>query len=345
MRWSGDADLVERTRAALSSGSLATVPGARCEGVEVHVEGAGEGAARVTVRRADQIVRYASHDPASLPSWIESWLLPDAEASPSSARTPDPTAPAPRAASPAPSDPQTGADPDATATEATATEATPEPIGDGEGDGGEPDDEGRVGTAREAAARAGTTAGTQRRRSAGVPWLGSLRLAGDLDSLAPAWVGGEIELAIGLGSSVWVSLAGAGAWSPEQRDTERKAIRVAGRVGYRHRFPIGLLRLGLGAGLVSASARREYDTADGQVVRTDEEAGPFAEVYTGLDLAMGRGWALSIACVLRGHVPDDAFDEGDVPGELRMPLADPSPLPVLAATLQIGLAFGLGDAW
>lgn len=345
IRWSGDAELVDVTRAALTDAALGSLPEARCEGVEVHIQ-RRRGAVRISVRRAEQVVRYATSEPSTVPSWIESWLLPDAE----SPRTPvlgaAPTDAVDRSAGPAePAVLQDAANDEAN--DATDPESAPSEVPRDDRAAHEPDaepsydDRGRTGAALVAADRAGSTAS----RRLGLPVLASVRLGGDLDHVAPAWASGELELAIGFGSGGWLSLAAAGAFSTEQSETIRNALRAAARVGYRHRSQSGLLRLGFGAGVVSARAEREYASPDGQILRDDEEIAPFVEVYTGYELALSGYWALSLAVVLRGILPDDAFDGGDLPGEARLPYADPSPLPVIAITLAAGISFGLGDAW
>ena len=111
--------------------------------------------------------------------------------------------------------------------------------------------------------------------------------------------------------------------------------------GWRQRFDAGLLRVGGGLGIVSASSRRV--NAD-NTVQTDEEAGPYLEAMCGFDAALGDGpWALSFALAGRVHVPDDALEPLDPPGE--MDAADPRPLPTIAVTFEAGISFDAGGPW
>ncbi|MBI2896604.1 MAG: hypothetical protein HYY06_23810 [Deltaproteobacteria bacterium] len=188
--------------------------------------------------------------------------------------------------------------------------------------------------------RGGFSAVASRRdATATIPIRLSLAASLDLDDLAPLWPGGEISLMMAFGPAFWLGIGAAGAWAPEQDDVERRAFRITARGGWRSPFEWGALRLGAGVGIVSASARRELDDDS---MAADDEAGPFVEVGAGLDVGLSRELALTGGIALRAHLPDDLGGEGDGEEENPDELLEPQPLPAVAATLQVGVAYSSG---
>jgi hypothetical protein len=170
-----------------------------------------------------------------------------------------------------------------------------------------------------------------------VPVAFALRLGADLDDNAPWSAAAGLEAAIGFGPVFWLGLAGAGAWSPEQPDTSRLGLRFSGRGGGRIAFDAGVLRIGGGFGVASVSAKRTL--TNGEVIR-DSEAGVFFELANTLELHVAGPLSISIGANLRLHVPDDI---GETP--MADDFVDPEPLPVLAGTLEIGIAIDAGGPW
>ena len=175
----------------------------------------------------------------------------------------------------------------------------------------------------------------------GVPLYLALRGSVDLDDVAPVWPGGELAAQVLLGPHAWLGLGATAAITPEEDDVVRKAYRMSARAGWSNPLGWGVLRLGAGLGIVAASARRELD---GDQVASDAEEGPFLELLTNVDFALTEHLSISVAALGRAHLPDfDDFtetgDAGDEPGDVE---GEPEPLPVFAATLQVGLGWDLG---
>jgi hypothetical protein len=171
---------------------------------------------------------------------------------------------------------------------------------------------------------------SQAPRAAGVPVEIALRGGVDLDSVGPAWPGAELAVTVGVGRRVSLGIAGAAAWSVEHDATHRRALRISARVAG---FPSSSNRLALGCGLgiVSAAAERRLD--DGALAR-DDSAEPFIEVFGAYQLPLAGGLALSLAAVIRGHIPDDFGPETDPDDAF-----EPKALPGMALTLQAGLSW------
>jgi hypothetical protein len=168
----------------------------------------------------------------------------------------------------------------------------------------------------------------------GIPYHIGVGAMLDLDGLGPTWLGVRVDAALALSRSFWLGMDAAGSWVPKRRSVERRAFRIAAHAGWWRPLGWGTLRLGGGIGLVSASARRELE---GQRDATDEYAGPYVEVLAQLDLTLSEHWAAVLGAGARAYIPDDLGQPRvtDSPSEAL----DPTPLPAIAATLQLGIAW------
>ena len=168
----------------------------------------------------------------------------------------------------------------------------------------------------------------------GPPIQLALRGLGDVDDLGGTWAGAELALRVGLSSDVWLGIAAAGAWTPEVNGTERRVMRLSARMGAVDAFEWGDLSFGGGLGMAAGDAR--YQEAQLEPIK-DHSAAPFGEALFGLDVRLNGALGLSVAALLRAHIPDDTLDGDNATDE---PWA-PEPLPIFALSLELGLSWDL----
>jgi hypothetical protein len=305
--FSGHSEAVSRTQRALQTSLLRDLPASSCHGVQLHVEHDERG----WTFSMSQGPRSAEHRVATLDamtSWVESWLAPT---------------PAPPANEPTP--PTSGASQtpvfaERSTLQADAQETKPPSSAPP-----------RNASERKPASR------RSRNPSSARPLQLAVRGLVDLDELGPVWPGAEVAVRVGLIPQLWLGVAAAGAWAIEHDDETRNALRLSTRVGWLRRTEWGAVQLGGGVGIVSAYARKRFETS---FVTRDDQAGPFVEALVGLDVDVARPWGLSFAAVGRMHFASDQNGREDT----TLEQLEPIPLPMFSGSLLVGGTWELGGS-
>ena len=296
----GASATVVHVRTLLATSELAAQSAKGCRGVRLTVN-VDRGRWRFLLERGERQVRHETGTPTEMVAWIESWLaIPGRPSKP----------------------PQSVLRSDGVGNHGPSTPSPPKPPSP-------PEPKDREGSTRR---KETPSEGTSQ---LSVPLIVSARGSVDIAEVGPVWPGIEVGIRAHLTPSVWMGVAGAGAWSIVSDDTRRRALRVSGRVGWTGARPWGRLAVGAGAGIVSADASQR--TVDSGTI-SDDESGPFIELCSAIDFFVAGPISISVGVGFRTYFVDD-FDEGGASGEV-----EPVPIRGVSAGMQLGLSWSFGVA-